>query len=291
LLTLTVPVHAAEKTGERTEDVVRVPKGIAYVPDVPYFVGKGAEQTRLELDVAFPSKGDGPFPTLVFFHGGGWVIGSRKTMTPYILQAAQEGYVAVAVSYRLGAPFPAAVDDAKCAVRWLRTNASKYKIDADHLGAVGFSAGGQLACLLGCDDEKGVVSSRVQAVASWYGITDLEPLLSTKELPLAYALKSYLPGTTDERKTAAHKASPIRYVSKDSAPTFLIHGDADTLVPIEQSRAYTAKCKEVGAKATLREVTKAGHNFTGAAEQEAIEKMMHFFDEHLKPQAVSAREK
>jgi acetyl esterase/lipase len=267
-------------------DMVPVPRGVAYIPDVTYWLSAD-KKTHLELDVAYPSKGDETLPALVFFHGGGWVAGTRKNMTPYMLRAAQEGYVAVAVSYRLGAPFPTAPEDARAAIRWLRSNAGKYRIDPKRIGAVGYSAGGQLACLLGSDEEKGAVSSRVQAVASWYAITDLEALLNTKQPLLAMSLKSYLPATADERKAVAIKASPIRHVHKQTAPTFLIHGAADSLVPVEQSRAYAARCKEVGAEATVEEVEDADHNFTGAAEQAALKKMMAFFDEHLKPQGRS----
>jgi acetyl esterase/lipase len=262
------------------EDVVPVPRGVAYIPDVPYRTCDDAQNTRLELDVAYPSGGAGPFPALVFFHGGGWVVGSRKNMTPYILRAAQAGYVAIAVSYRLSPkhPFPAPVEDARCAVRWLRANADRYKIDKDHVGAVGYSAGAQLACLLGSPGEG--AASRVQAVVSFYGVTDLA---DAKHPLLAFVVRQYLSGPANEGKDAAKKASPLHHAGKGSAPTLLIHGDADTLVPIAQSRAYAAKLREAGAEVSLVEVPKAEHNFVGEAEQDALRKMFRFLDEQLKP--------
>jgi len=276
------PAGAADRAAAPPpEDVVPVPHGVAYIPDVPYRTCEDAEKTRLELDIAYPTKGDGPFPALLFFHGGGWVVGSRKNMTPYILRAAQASYVAVAVSYRLSPkhPFPAPVEDAKCAVRWLRANADKYRIDKDHLGAVGYSAGAQLACLLGSpagQDQSG----RVQAVVSFYGVTDLT---DAKHPLLAFSVKQYLSGPHNQGPDAAKKASPLHHAGIDSAPTLLIHGDADTLVPIAQSRAYAAKLKEAGAKVSLVEVAKADHNFVGDAEQEALRTTFRFLDEHLQP--------
>jgi acetyl esterase/lipase len=272
---------AADRAAPPPEDVVPVPRGVAYIPDVTYRTCDDADKTRLELDIAYPTKGDGPLPALLFFHGGGWVIGSRKNMTPYILRAAQAGYVAVTVSYRLSPkhPFPAPVEDAKCAVRWLRANADKYQIDKDHIGAVGYSAGGQLACLLGSpagEDRSG----RVQAVVSYYGVMDLS---DAKHPLLALAVKQYLSGPANQDKDAVKRASPLHHASKDSPPTLLIHGDADTLVPVAQSRAYAAKLKEAGAKVSLVEVAKADHNFVGDAEQDALRTMFRFLDEHLKP--------
>ena len=108
---------------EKSEKTVAVPEGIACIPDVIYCTFD--DKTTLELDIAFPSRGGGPFPAVVFLHGGGWVLGDRKNMTPHLVTAAKAGYVAVAISYRLAPqhPFPAQVQDSKCAVRRLRANA------------------------------------------------------------------------------------------------------------------------------------------------------------------------
>src|SRR5262249_37189421 len=105
---------------------------VQYVSDLTY---RTIGTTQLLLDVAYPKKGNGPFPAVVLLHGGGWYLGSRKSNVPLALKLAHEGYVAVPVSYRLSgeAPFPAAVHDVKCAVRWLRAHAQTYSIDPDLL--------------------------------------------------------------------------------------------------------------------------------------------------------------
>jgi len=105
---------------------------------------------ELKLDLARPAEGEGPFPAVVCIHGGGWVGGSRSQMTRTIEVLAGRGYVAITPDYRLAPrhPFPAQVEDCKAAVRWLRANAGKYRVNPERIGAVGLSAGGHLSCML-----------------------------------------------------------------------------------------------------------------------------------------------
>src|SRR5205823_333626 len=150
-------------------------------PDVEFARPGGV---ALKADLALPNEGKGPFPAVVCLHGGGWVSGDRKQMSKTIEVLARRGYVALAPDYRLAPAhrFPACVEDCKAAVRWLRANAGKYRIDPGRIGAVGLSAGGHLACLLGVttpgDGLEGTGgnsdrSSAVQAVVSFAGPTDL----------------------------------------------------------------------------------------------------------------------
>jgi acetyl esterase/lipase len=291
-----------EPMPEKAEKAVEVPPGIAYIPDVTYC--KFDDKTTLELDIVFPTRGVGPFPAIVFLHGGGWVMGDRKNMTPYLMKAAQCGYVGVAVSYRFAPkyPFPAALQDSKCAVRWLRANAAQYKIDKDHIAAFGYSAGGNLVCMLGATDGKEFKisggnpdqSDRVQAVVSFYGMLDLpeidrcrKDVGAAQSWLLGYALTNYLGGDIDKCKERYLKGSPTNYVTKDTAPTFLVHGTEDKLVPIAQSRLYEAKLKKTGVDASLMEVEGKGHNFVGEAEQKALKAMFEFLDKRLKREVVA----
>ena len=133
-------------------------------------------------------EGDGPFPAIVFIHGGGWYQGNRQGYRGAIEEAAKRGYVAITISYRLmqfdeskketttATPiFPAQIHDAKAAVRWLRANAKKYHVDPDRIGVTGASAGGHLSLLVGLTDPTAKLegdsgspdqSSRVQAVVN-----------------------------------------------------------------------------------------------------------------------------
>jgi acetyl esterase/lipase len=301
-------VVADEPKPEKSEKTVAVPEGVAFIPDVTYCTFD--DKTTLEMDFALPSRGVGPFPAVVFLHGGGWVLGDRKNMTPYLMTAARAGYVGVAVSYRFAPkyPFPAAIQDAKCSVRFLRANAAQYKVDKDHIAAFGFSAGGNLACMLGSTDDKEFTvsggnpgqSDRVQAVVSFYGISDLTELHQCcvrKQLNpfntwlITAALENYLGGPLEKCKEGCAKASPVNRVCKETAPTFLVHGNKDELVPIGQSKMYAEKLKEGKVDVTLLEVDGAKHNFEGDAERQALKAVFEFLDKRLKREIVADAQK
>src|SRR5262245_36610238 len=123
-------------------DTVTVEKNIEY--------GKGGGKA-LQLDLYSPKKLTHPLPAILFIHGGGWTSGYRQIYHYYCTKFAEHGYVVATASYRLAgeAPFPAAVEDVKCAVRWLRANAKKLGIDSDKIAVAGGSAGGHLAMMIG----------------------------------------------------------------------------------------------------------------------------------------------
>ncbi|MCY2966890.1 MAG: SMP-30/gluconolactonase/LRE family protein [Planctomycetota bacterium] len=134
-----------------------------------------AGDEKLTLHLARPTTGAGPFPVVVFIHGGGWAGGNKDVHKNEIIEAAKRGYVSISVGYRLAPKhrFPAQVEDVKCAVRWLRAHAKELNIRADKIGAVGFSAGAHLAMMLGTMDKGDGLegnggwadqSSKVQAV-------------------------------------------------------------------------------------------------------------------------------
>ncbi len=248
-------------------------EGQAYVLEKGIVYGEGSD-TKLKLDLARPASGKGPFPALVFIFGGSWSIGSRAQFYSGIIEAAERGYVAVTVDYRLTSlkengkpkyPFPAQVHDVKCAVRWLRANAKKYKIDPSRIGAVGWSSGGHLALILGLTDSShglegecgnSEFSSRVQAVVSLAGPTELTGLFhGTGSSPIV----DLLGGTPEEVPERYKAASPLTYVSKDDPPVLSIQGDMDLLVPPKQAELLDARMKEAGASHTLILRKDVGH--------------------------------
>lgn len=222
--------------------------------------GKGGD-VDLKLDLARPAQGNGPFPALIFLAGGGWTEMSRTDFYPEIIQAANNGFVAVTVDYRVTSiiengkvkyPFPAQVYDAKSAVRWLRANAGKYGIDSDHIGAIGFSAGAYLALMLGLtepsdglegESENMQFSSRVQAVVNESGGTELVGAYKTS---FTY-LFDLLGGTPEQFPELYKKASPLTYVRKDSPPILTIRGENDLDVPLKQAELLDEKMKLAGA--------------------------------------------
>jgi len=272
---------------------------IVEATDLTY--GKGGDR-ELKLDLARPD-GEGPFPAIVFVHGGGWRGGHRAHYRRQVVEAARRGYVAVTVTYRLTEadadgrakhPFPIQVNDVKCAVRWLRANAAKYHVDSERIGATGGSAGGHLSLMLGLTDASAKLegdggharqSSRVQAVVNYFGPTDMLELHRTtvggKEI-----VASFLGGTPDEVRPQYVASSPTSYVSKDDPPVLTIHGTADRLVPTDQARLLDKKMKAAGVPHTLLLIEGQGHGFRGEAGAEAAKAAFEFFDGHLKPDAV-----
>ncbi len=253
--------------------------------------GKGGE-TDLKLDIAYPKEGDGPFPVVVFIHGGGWVGGNRQSMEKSIETMAGRGYVAATISYRFApkARFPAQIEDCKAAIRWLRAQAKKYHLNPDRIGVVGSSAGGHLACLLGLTEKKDGLegkggnpeqSSQVQAVVSFFGPTDL-----TREnwspVVVKNNLTPLLGGSLSEKKELYQRASPVTYIHKGAPPFLVFHGDKDTVVPLDQSKQLVEKLQASGVAATLHVVEGEGHGWKGDKLLGSLKQMVDFLDEKLK---------
>lgn len=274
---------ASAAKGQQPE--IRVERDIVY--------GK-ADRVELKLNLALSKKGKGPFPAVVCIHGGGWYQGQRQDMDPMTELLARRGYVAVTVSYRLvsTARFPAQIEDCKAAVRWLRANAVKYHINPRRIGAIGPSAGGHLACLLGVTDKKDGLegaggnpeqSSRVQAVVSFFGRTNFTKKTWSKELEE----KIFVPlvgASLQDKPELYKKISPIAYVSRKSPPFLLFHGAKDKLVPPRNSTDMAEKLRAAGVSAKAVLVEGEGHGSADWVEKwaKSIEQAVAFFDEHLK---------
>lgn len=258
---------------------------------------------KLQLDIAIPA-GDGPFPCVVCFHGGAWMGGSRKDLsgngrgrngeaTPsWIEVIAQHGYVAASISYRLAPKnkFPAMIEDARSAIRYLRANAKNYKIDPDRVAALGFSAGGHLALLAGlCDKSAGFdigenldYSGQVQCIVDFFGPTDIAMYAKSEGLEDGYLVPVFgKKGKTDA--SVYKKASPITYVNKDAPPTLLLHGTFDLIVPVKHSETMHKALTGAGATAEIFTVSFAGHGGWNDRDMtKAQSAVFKFLDEHLK---------
>jgi acetyl esterase/lipase len=242
----------------------------------------------LRVDLRLPT-GDGPFPAVLCLHGGGWVGGSRKQMAQTLEVLARRGYVAAAPDYRLAPKhrWPACVEDCKAAVRWLRGNAGKYRIDPERVGVVGLSAGGHLACLLGVTEPSDGLEgtgghpdrpSRVQAVVSFAAPTDLTAdALQTDEVRVRN-LEPLFGGTLAAKRDDYRKASPALYQPRTPPPFLLIHGADDAVVPVAQARALAEAMKRAGADARVIELQGEGQTWAGPSLTRSIDQMLTFLD-------------
>lgn len=266
----------------------KVPDTVVFETGIEY---SNPEGQHLHLNIARPKTGDGPFPAVVCIHGGGFRAGKRESYDGLVLRLAERGYVALTVTYRLAPkhPFPAAVHDTKAAVRWLRANAQKYKVDPARIGVTGGSAGGHLAQFLGVtagvgefegDGGNAAQSSAVTCVVNVYGPSDFTKSYG-KSVDAAEVLPLFLGGNLETRRFQHLLASPLYWVTPRAAPTLCIHGTEDKYVAHEQAVWLVEKMKASGAQAELLTLQGAGHGFKGKDAETAEAALKAFFDKHL----------
>ncbi len=252
----------------------------------------GTGEKEMKLDLAIP-EGKGPFPLVVVVHGGGWRLGNKKDVRDWITLLAERGFVAASVAYRLAPDyvFPAQIEDVKTAVRYLRSEKEKYKIDADKVGALGFSAGGHLVSLLGLTDAKAGFdgklypkeSSAVQCVVDFFGPIDLTEF--GKDDSAQRSMLAPLIGAKYSEKPELHlKASVTPYIRKKAPPFLVIHGDKDWIVPVSQSRDFVKKMKTEENEVEYLEIPGGSHGWDGNAKEtiRSTKATLEFFTKHLK---------
>lgn len=266
-----------------------VPDDVVFEKAIEYANPDGQ---HLAVDLAMPKNATGELPAIVCIHGGGFRAGTREGYDKLCLTLAQHGYVAITVTYRLAPayPFPAAVQDCKTAVRWLRANAAKYHVDPKRIGVTGGSAGGHLAQFLGVTmgvkafegDGHNDQSSDVSCVVNYYGPSDL-----TKSYEASVDAKDVLPlffgGDLSTKRREHIIGSPLYWVTPFAAPTLCVHGTEDKYVAHEQAVWIVDKLKAVSVEASLLTLAGAGHGFKGADAEKAEKALIEFFDAHLKP--------
>jgi acetyl esterase/lipase len=262
---------------------------VTIINDVVY--GKGGDDD-LKLDLALPVKKDGAAPCILVIHGGAWRAGNKSGHAPQIKRFAELGYVSVSVGYRFCPKhvFPAQVEDAKCAVRFLRANADKLGVDPKRFGAIGFSAGAHLAMMLDTVDEDSDLEgsgghadqpSKVQVAVSFVGPTELwADDIPDASKPL---LRDFIGGTPQEKPELTRKASPIAHLSKDDGPILMIHGTKDELVPQTQVYKMVDAMGVAGVKGRAEMLPGLGHGLNPAEAARGMLEAEKFFAAILKP--------
>lgn len=256
--------------------------------DVVYGTGAGE---ALKLDLAMPRDLDQPVPAIVVIHGGGWMQGKRQDMTSIMKRAAEHGYVAATISYRLAPKhrFPAQIEDVKCAVRYLRANADELKIDPERIGALGSSAGAHLSLMLGTlDSSDGMEgegghpdeSSKVQAVVSFVGPVNLVRTSYTKDQRTT--LENFFGGNPLNKQADCRRASPLSYINKGDPPMLLFFGTKDTLVSADQAYQISEAMTEAGVPGRVELLVGAQHGWLGRELTRTLDASFDFLDRHLK---------
>lgn len=244
----------------------------------------------VKADVYVP-RGEGPFPGVLVVHGGAWRMGNRAQLGGVAQLLAEHGFTAVAISYRLAPQykFPAQIDDCKAAVRWMRTEAAKWKIDPERIGGFGYSAGAHLVSLLGTTgpddglegaaDSATLPSTRLQAVAAGGAPCDFRILPPAEDF-----LAFWLGGSRGETPEQYRLASPASFVTPDDPPFFFFHGENDQLVPLMSPTQMRQELAAAGVAAELYVVPKLGH-IACCMDRTAIDRAVAFLEQQLKPGA------
>lgn len=228
----------------------------------------------LTLDASVP-EGDGPFPTVIIVHGGGWRGGDKQFVgvKPLFDPLSKAGFAWFSINYRLAPKhhFPAPVEDVESAIRWVKEHAAEYKVDKQRIALTGESAGAHLVAMAAV---RAKPDTQVAAVVPFYGPFDLEELARSKSTERAAQAVLSLVGATqlnDEAYRRLREASPINFVRRELPPFLLIHGTADKVVPYEQSVELCDKIKSVGGTCELFPVEGADHGIGGWEKQPAFQ--------------------
>lgn len=277
-------------------DANAIPASILW-QDVIY----GDDSPSQSLDIYVPDTGEAPYPVIFAIHGGGFLGGDKaKATTALKMQLAglAHGYAVVSINYRLSgeAVFPAAVSDAKSALRFIKHNAATYFLDPERIAVWGDSAGGNLAAMLGTTASVAELedlspgfknqSSQVQAVVDLWGIINF--LTAIEQSGMSNNPKSpesqYLGADAASVPDLVAKADPTTYISADDPPFFIMHGTSDKTVPPQQSIDFaSALTSVIGAdKVTLSIVEGIGHAGPKFAEKQYVDQVYAFLDKYLK---------
>lgn len=262
-LVLAMICSLARAEGPTTRPAWDAGYGVRVESNVDY-LGEGRKE-KMDLYLPTGGKPGQKFPAVLCIHGGGWVGGQKDANREKQMgdTFARAGFVTASIDYQLGSKekgcWPQCLWDCKTAVRFLRKNADKYAINADHIVTIGGSAGGHLAMMVAFTGNNkdldpagpyGEFPTNVDAVVDLYGVPDV-----------ADRIAAGLLGPQAEDKDLARNASPISYLKKTNVPLLILHGTADKTVPIEWSEKLAEACKATGQPYEFVRVDGAPHTF------------------------------
>ena len=232
-------------------------------PDVVY---GSANNTPLKLDIWYPRDNPNPTPVLVYIHGGGWIFGAKEGSVYQLLPYLERGWRVVNVEYRMAGNSlaPGAVEDARCALKWVFRNAKQWNFDTSNIVLTGHSAGGHLSLITGMlakgtpldnrcySDEE----TKVAAIVNWYGISDVNDLIQGPNIKNYAAMWM---GALPNASEVARSVSPLTYVRSGLPPIITIHGDKDDVVPYSHATRLHEGLNKTGNINKLVTIKSGGH--------------------------------
>ena len=273
-----------------TSPLASLPDHLTVERDVSY----GPSEYQL-LDIAYEQSTSRLHPAIVMIHQGGWMEGDKSSYHDLMVRYAPLGYVTVSIDFRPSgeARFPAALEDCRLAIRWLRVHAATYGVDPERIGVTGWSSGAHLAMLLALSDDEvdqtgeyQGVSSRVQAAVCVSGVYDLlmEERGQFPNHEYNAAVVQLLGGPPRQKRELARNASPINYLSTDDPPLMVFHGELDQVIDVEQARQFALALEALGRADEVVLLSGAGHGRDVLPGDPQIRQRIHqFFARHLRP--------
>jgi hypothetical protein len=292
----------------QTLDVKLTRPKVSYTQNITYSqpIGKMNENIKLEMDIIKPETNK-KLPAVLFVTGGGFIMGPKSNYLQQRLQIAEAGYVVASIEYRKVPTgiFPEPLEDVKSAIRYLRANADKYGIDKNKIAIMGESAGGYLSAITGTTNgykqfDKGDnlnQSSDVQAAIDIYGLSDLTTVGEDFSKEIQEAHKSPAApealwvngvalfekgGSINSNPEKAKAANPMTYISKNTPPFLLLHGDKDQLVSPSQTEKLHKALVAKGIDSTRYVVKDAAHGGEYWVQPEVMKVIIDFLDKNLK---------
>lgn len=291
-----IEVHPTKAFIQQISNVV-----YAQVPD------RGYPNKAMTMDILMPND-DEQHPAIVYINGGGFINANKDGYIQQRLALAEHGYVVASITYRVAptSTFPAPLEDVKSSIRYLRAKAKTYHIDPEHIGVMGGSAGGYLAAMAGTTNglrqfdvgDNLQESSDVQAVVDLYGVSDLTAIGSdysedVQKLHRSAAATESLwingspvfggiDGGVSANPEGAKAANPMTYISNQTPPFLLMHGDADNVVSPSQTEKLKQALEDHHIEATRYVVKDAKHGGNYWVQPAIMDRIITFFDAHLK---------
>lgn len=274
----TIKVETKKKCWSLVEDITYA--------TVPSWYGSTYRGMKCSICMPKVRESGVKYPLLVWFCGGAFKVMDKDVWWPQWMEFAREGCVVASVEYRTSneAVFPAALTDAKAAIRYLKANAEAYGIDADKVFVAGESAGGALASLVGVTGDSYntgeylTCDSRVRGVIDFYGLVDMTGPVAGGTQNMTFGANEQFIGVEGDGEALKREASTVCHISVDTPPFLIFHGDKDDLLPAAQSDLLYEKLCEAGVRADYYILEQEGHGADAFYQKEILDIVRAFMD-------------